>query len=122
MAKIIVIGAISTKDKNAYNCLKLLGISKDNVDFYSDYKKIKNINFSFLRNSTRYSDVLLCSIPHKMVGTEGYSSFIKMIEDNQSEFPQLIKIGNLKYSKDAFIKALLETKYYKERVLSENYV
>ena len=116
MAKIIVIGAISTKDKNAYDCLKLLGINRANVEFYTDYKKIKNINFSFLKNTAKYSDILVCSIPHKMVGIEGYANFVTMIEKNQTEFPKLIKIGNLKYSKNAFISALLETNYYKECV------
>ena len=120
MSKIVVIGAISTKDKNAYNCLKILGIDKANVIFYSDYKKIKNIDFNFLRNSNKYSDVLICSMPHKIVGIEGYASFAAMVEENQTEFPQIIKIGNMKYSKNAFINALMKTNYYKECVKNES--
>lgn len=116
-AKIIVIGSIEVKQKEVDGCLKTLGIDKDRVEFYTDYEKLTNMNFNFIKNNMNYSDVLVCSMPHKMAGIGDNSSFIQMIEDNTEEYPHLVKIedenGKLKYSNTAFKKALMKTNLYK---------
>ena len=116
-AKIIVIGEIQTKEKEVLGCLKSVGIDKNRVEFYSDYHKLKNTNFNFLRNNANYSDILVCAMPHKMAGIDGYNSFVSMVEDNKDEFPTLTKIGKMKYSNSAFKKALMQTNYYKKHAL-----
>lgn len=115
-AKIIVIGEIQTKEKEVIGCLKSVGIDKNRVEFYSDYNKLKNTNFNFLRNNANYSDILVCAMPHKMAGIDGYNSFVSMVEDNENEFPHLTRIGKMKYSNSAFKEALLKTNYYKNMV------
>lgn len=116
-AKIIVIGEIQTKEKEVLGCLKSVGIDKNRVEFYSDYHKLKNTNFNFLRNNANYSDILVCAMPHKMAGIDGYNSFVSMVEDNKDEFPTLTKIGKMKYSNSAFKEALMQTNYYKKLAL-----
>lgn len=113
MAKIIVIGQIETKEKEVLACLKSLGINPKMVEFYKDYNKLRNKDFSFLRNNVNYSDILVCAMPHKMAGIEGYNSFVSMIEDNVEQFPTLTRIGKMKYSNTAFKEALLKTNYYR---------
>lgn len=111
-SKIIVIGSVTTNTKDITKILRTLGIDKSRVEFYSDYTKLKHTDFSFLRNNEHYSDILVCAMPHKMIGTEGYSSFVAMVEDNPNEYPALIKIGKMKYTNSAFKKALLKTNFY----------
>ena len=117
-SKMIVIGSIEVKEKEVLGCLKAVGIDKNRVEFYTDYDKLTNMNFSFLRNNFNYSDILVCAMPHKMGGIGDNASFISMIEKNQKEFPTLTKItdesGNLKYSNSAFKKALIKTNMFKE--------
>lgn len=117
-SKMIVIGSIEVKEKDVLGCLKILGIDKNRVEFYTDYEKLTNTNFGFLRNNFNYSDILVCAMPHKMIGIGESSSFISMIESNPKEFPTLTKIadesGNLKYSNSAFKKALIKTNMFKE--------
>ena len=117
-SKMIVIGSIEVKEKEVLGCLKAVGIDKNRVVFYTDYDKLTNMNFSFLRNNFNYSDILVCAMPHKIGGIGDNTSFISMIEKNPKEFPTLIKItdesGNLKYSSSAFKKALAKTNMYKE--------
>ena len=115
-AKIIVIGSIEVKQQEIKACLKNVGINPDRVEFYSDYEKLPNIDFSFLRNNMNYSDILVCAMPHKMKSIDGYSSLTSMIEDNQNEFPKLIKIGEMKYSNTAFKEALRKTNYYQDMI------
>lgn len=117
-SKIIVIGNIEAKEKEVIGCLKAVGIDKTRIEFYSDYEKLPNINFGFLRNNFNYSDILVCAMPHKMTGIGNNTSFISMIENNPKEFPTLTRItdesGKLKYSNSAFKKALIKTNMFKE--------
>lgn len=117
-SKMIVIGSIEVKEKEVLGCLKSVGIDKNRVEFYTEYEKLTNMNFNFLRNNFNYSDILVCAMPHKIGGIGESSSFISMIENNQKEFPTLIKIvdesGNLKYSNSAFKKALIKSNMFKE--------
>ena len=117
-SKMIVIGSIEVKEKEVLGCLKFVGIDKNRVEFYSDYEKLTNTNFGFLRNNFNYSDILVCAMPHKISGIVDNASLISMIESNPKEFPTLIKItdesGNLKYSNSAFKKALMKTNMFKE--------
>ena len=117
-SKMIVIGSMEVKEKEVLGCLKALGIDKNRVEFYTDYDKLTNMNFSFLRNNFNYSDILVCAMPHKMSNIGDNASFISMIENNPKEFPTLTKItdesGNLKYSNSAFKKAIVKTNMYKE--------
>lgn len=123
-SKMIVIGNIEVKEKEVLGCLKSVGIDKNRVEFYTDYEKLTNINFSFLRNNFNYSDILVCAMPHKISGIGDNASLISMIEKNPKEFPTLTKItdesGNLKYSNSAFKRALIRTNMYKE-INNESY-
>ena len=124
-SKMIVIGSIEVKEKEVLGCLKTVGIDKDRVEFYSDYEKLTNTNFGFLRNNFNYSDILVCAMPHKISGIGDNASLISMIENNPKDFPTLIKItdesGNLKYSNTAFKKALMKTNMFKE-INSNEYI
>ena len=117
-SKMIIIGDGKVNRDDIFSCLKELEFDKNRIEFYDDYNKLKNINFGFLRNNCKYSDILICGIPHKMSGIGDNASLISMIEKNPKEYPTLTRItvegGTLKCSISALKKALMKTNMFKE--------
>ena len=93
------------------NIARKYGIKENRIEFELDYARLTNYNFSKLRNSMVYSDVLVGPMPHKVEGIEGFSSFLAMTEANPEEFPKIIKLessNELKITKNTFRKVTLE--------------
>lgn len=114
-AKILVIGASQITQKDMEVIAKRNGINPKRLEFHLDYTENKHFDIGNLRNNYNYSDVIIGPIAHKIVGTEGYSSAIAMIEHNSSEFPKLNKAtdGNqLKITKTSFERCIKNTQLY----------
>lgn len=66
----------------------------------------------------KYSDILVCAVPHKMKNIGEYPDMISMIEHNQEEFPLLNKItnesGELRFSISGLKKAIEKTNIFKD--------
>ena len=119
--KILVIGQLAGK-LNDYimNAKKKLGLSADSFEFVSDYNKITNYNIERLRYSDTYSDIICGTIPHSIKGMGDNTSIISLIEQNQSEYPKLVKASAneaLKLSINSFIEAIKKTRYFEEIVV-----
>ena len=117
-AKILILGAVTSKKNDIEKTFKNIGIPPSRVEIIEDYEKLPGFNVEKLRNSTRYSDILVCAMPHKMKNIGDYPDLISLIEHNQSEYPLLNRItneaGELKFSINGLRNAIMKTKIYKE--------
>lgn len=116
-SKILVVGDSAISKDMLINIARKYGIKENRIEFELDYTKLTNYNFSKLRNSMVYSDVLVGPIPHKVEGIEGFSSFLAMTEATPEEFPKIIKLessNELKITKNTFINGLLESRLYND--------
>lgn len=117
-SKVLIIGAVNSNKNDIYKTFKKMKISPDRVEIIEDYEKLPGFNAEKLRYNTRYSDILVCAMPHKMKNIGDYPDLISMIEHNQSEFPLLNRItnesGELKFSINGLRKAIMKTKIFKD--------
>ncbi len=114
-AKIIIIGDAKITKKDMEVIAKRNGIHPDRLEFHLDYEKNKHFDMRKLKHNFNYSDIIMGPVAHSVVGTEGYSSIVAMIEHNPSEFPKLNKaIANneLKITKASFEECIRNTQLY----------
>ena len=104
--------------RDRFKIFKNIGISPDRVEIIEDYEKLPGFNAEKLRYNTKYSDILVCAMPHKMKNIGKYPDLISMIEHNQSEFPLLNRItneaGELRFSINGLKKAIQKTRIFKD--------
>lgn len=117
-SKVLIIGATNVNKNDIYKTFKKINISPDRIEIIDDYDKLTGFDVEKLRNSMKYSDILVCAMPHKMKNIGDYPDMISMIEHNQAEFPLLNKItnesGELKFSINGLKKAIEKTKIFKD--------
>jgi hypothetical protein len=117
-SKVLIIGAINSNKNDIYKTFKNIGISPNRVEIIEDFDKLPGFNAEKLRYNTKYSDILVCAMPHKMKNIGDYPDLISMIEHNQAEFPLLNRItnesGELRFSITGLRKAIEKTRIYKD--------
>lgn len=100
-----------------------LGFTPDQFDFIPHYDN--RFDFSSLRFSDKYSDVLLGAMDHKKVGIGDNNSALSMFENHPDEYPNAIacrtKTGELKITKESLRNALMQTQAYAYMVSSGVY-
>lgn len=108
-AKVIVFGTDGLKRKDLIGIITSLKLDKNKFEFV-EYSEATNKNFDVLRESSKYSAVLLGPTPHSVVGKGDFSSIIARIEKEKEFYPYFIRLadktGNLKISKTCFREAL----------------
>lgn len=112
---ILILGDSRLKVEDLKKILIENNLPIDNFKFKLDYKK-GDFDFEDLRYSSKYSELMIGPIAHKVKGTRGYSSGIALIEENKDKYPRLIKLrsnGELKITGESFSKGLKETYLYK---------
>lgn len=116
-SKILIVGnSMISKDK-LVAIAKKYGINEKFLEFELDYNRLHNYDFSKLKNSINYSDVLVGPIPHKTTGIDGFSNFLAMANAQPDKFPKIIRLESskeLKITKESFIKALQSTRLYND--------
>ena len=121
-AHILVVGGVNIKKKDIDGICKSLSIDPERLDYVS-YDEATNYNFGNLKYSNKYSDVIVGPTPHMGKGIEGYNSIISFIEGNSSSCPRLTRAvdsNSLNINKTSLTKALTETRFYKEYVVSND--
>ncbi len=116
-SKILVIGDSQVNCDILMRVAKHYGISESQIEFILDYDKLKHYNFEKLKCNTRYSDILVGPIAHKVKGIENCSSFLAMVEANPKDYPKVIRLNNsngLKITKTSFQEGLEKTRLYCE--------
>lgn len=116
-SKILIVGQVNIKDKDIKGICKTLSIDSNRLD-YIDYVEATNYDFSNLKYSNKYSDIIFGATPHKGKGIANNNSIITMLESNSSEYPNVIRAvssNELKITKTSFKDALKKTKIYCER-------
>lgn len=114
-SRILVIGSSMVNKDDMIGIAKRIGISSNKLEFELDYDRLTNFDFGKLRNSIVYSDILVGPMPHKVLGIDGYSSFLAMVQDNIEEFPKVTVLesaNGLKITKESFKNGLLNTRMY----------
>lgn len=116
-SKILVVGQ-SMVDKDIMIAIaKKYGIRENRFEFELDYDKLTNYDFSKLKNSVTYSDVLVGPMPHKVSGIGDYSSFLTMTDAEPENYPKIIRLASaneLKITKETFRNALINTRLYND--------
>ena len=113
-AKILIIGQINIKAKDINGLCKSMGFNPEQIDYVS-YNEATNYNYENLRFSNKYSDVIFGATPHKGKGIEDNSSIINFLENNKSEFPNIIRAtdsNGLNLNKTTLKSSLLKTRLY----------
>lgn len=113
ISKIIILGQLSIDKKDVNNVFNKLNICPKSVEFVS-YKEAVCFNYIKLKNSKKYSDIIVGPLPHKGNDIGEYSSIITMLERDQS-FPNVIRAttsNELKLTKNSLINSLLKTNKY----------
>ncbi len=115
-SKILIVGHLNIKKKYIDGICKNLNIDSERLDYVS-YDEDTNYNFGRLRYSNRYSDIIFGTTPHKGAGIGNNSSIIAMLENNQEEYPKVIRAtdsNELKLTKTSLKEALTETRIFLE--------
>lgn len=116
-SKILVVGDSRVNKNDLIGIAKKIGIRENRLEFELDYNRLHNYDFSNLKNSMTYSDVLVGPLPHKVEGIEGFSSFLSMVDDSPEDFPKVIKLeasNELKITKESFKNGLLNTRLFND--------
>lgn len=117
-SKVLIIGAVNANKNDIYKTFKKISIPPDRIEILDEYEKLTGFDVEKLRNSMKYSDILVCAVPHKMKNIGEYPDMISMIENNQAEFPLLNKItnesGELRFSISGLKKAIEKTNIFKD--------
>lgn len=119
-SRILVFGDLAGKKNVFQGVAKSIGIPKDNIEFINDFKELKRINVTKLRNSSNYSDIIYGPTPHSQVGMGDVSSLLADMRNNPSVYPRIIEAtanNQLKISKTEFEKAIRKTRYYEKIIL-----
>lgn len=116
-SKILVVGDSRVNKNDLIGIAKKMGIRENRLEFELDYNRLHNYDFSNLKNSMTYSDVLVGPLPHKVEGIEGFSSFLSMVDDSPEDFPKVIRLeasNELKITKESFKNGLLNTRLFND--------
>jgi hypothetical protein len=112
--KILVLGSLAGRVKDYQIVAKKCGVPEDNIEFISDYDRLKGFSLTKLENSNVYSDVIYGPNPHKQVDMGDKSSMLAEMMRNPARYPRVIKcISNdkLKISISGFRDSLSNTRY-----------
>jgi hypothetical protein len=108
--KIIVLGGSECPEKRLLGVAKELGFDKNRFEFCLDYEEVVRYNYRKLQCQPQYRVVLVGPIPHKTLGTSGYSSVITALE-KESWYPRVERLTAneaLKITKSNFKAKLME--------------
>lgn len=107
--KILLMGALSMKEKDMKGCFKTCGISESRIE-YVEYDDVTNYDISHLDNSIEYRLILIGPVPHKAKGMGDESSVIVSLENNPNvtKVRKLYSGNQLKITKQSLKDALTE--------------
>lgn len=107
--KIIVIGQSEVKPDVFYAIAKKLGIDKDRLELYLDYKAAKKFDFKKLQWQPSYSLIMVGPMPHSGEEKGEFGSIIAAVEQTDG-YPPVVRLGTneLKITKSNFRSKLQE--------------
>ena len=112
--KVLVIGKSEVEQKYLERIVESLNMDVGQFDFRLGYEH--NFDFSTLKNSTTFSDVIVGAMGHKQKGGGDSNSAISELELNPYKYPNVVKClttaNKLKITKQSFHDAILNTNAY----------
>ena len=108
--RLLVIGASKlSPDKLGAIARDYLGFEKNDFEYALEYDRVPDLNK--IRYGSRYAAIIVGPVPHKVTGLGDNTSIIQKLK-NEKGFPPVYQVrtesGELKYTKDTFLKALEE--------------
>ena len=108
--RLLVIGASKlSSDKLGAIARDYLGFEKNDFEYALEYDRVPDLNK--IRYGSRYAAIIVGPVPHKVMGLGDNTSIIQKLK-NEKGFPPVYQVrtesGELKYTKDTFLKALEE--------------
>ena len=112
--KILVIGEPQIRIDDIYQIAKLYGFNMKNLDLYTEYDKIKNLDITRFKNTNKYCGIIVGPIPHNVKGMN-YDSFLaKTLSEAENEYPYwkkcITEAGEFKITRNSFDNALRDIK------------
>lgn len=106
--KILVLGGTDVSPNVLLGIAKKLNIDPNRFEFCLGYDEAKRFDNTRLKGSNKYAVIIVGPMPHKTVGTYGYSSAITAME-RDGGYPPVLRAGNneLKLTKTSFRECLL---------------
>ena len=116
-SKVLIIGQPHISVDEIFIVAKQFGFNKKNLEMYTDYDKMKNLDIRRFRNTEKYEGIVLGPIPHSVKGKD-YDSVLASILSSTDGYPYWIKCmtesGEFKMTRTAFEKAMEGIRFYKE--------
>lgn len=106
--KILVLGEADVRSDKLIGVAKSLNIAADRLELRLGYDEAKRFDTRSLRYSDKYAVILVGPMPHKSVSSNGYSSMIAAMEQEDG-YPKVVRVGQngeLKMSKSGFRSSL----------------
>jgi len=111
--RILILGELAGSKKDYQMRAKKMGFPADHVEFI-DYQQAGRFDAENLKDSGEFSDIICGPIPHRIIGIEGASSLLALMERNPSRYPRLNRAsanGKLKITITGFEQCLMKTRY-----------
>ncbi len=107
--KVIVIGQSEVKQDVFYAVAKKLGLTKERLELYLDYKDVKNLNLKKLQWQPQYAVIMVGPMPHSGEEKGEHGSIIAALEGTEG-YPPVVRLGSneLKITKSNFRNKLQE--------------
>ena len=108
--KIVIIGNLHFNREIVYEIAGKLGVERNQIEIFDDYKKLKGVSFRHIQDNNRYIGVLIGEVPHSTKNTENYNSTTNMFA-REKGFPpcEILSTlsGKLKATKTSLKIALM---------------
>lgn len=114
--KVLLIGACKITVKDIKNAIKECGMKPTKFDIITDYEETKKFDFGLLKNSMKYSCVILGPTYHSVRGVRGYKSISQRF-DLEEGFPKKFELRKDKgISLEKLNEVLLEVKKFASKL------
>jgi hypothetical protein len=101
--RFLILGASKLSKSEVCKVASMFGIDKEQLDIYSDYSKIKRLDWKKITQSNKYSAILKGPIAHKVRGLEFLSE-----KTSESKIHYLKTAHQLKITKQSLESAFTE--------------
>lgn len=92
--KILIVGSLHFNREMIYGIAGELGIDRNQIEIYDDYKKLRKTGFNHMRNNPHYAGILVSEVPHHTKDTENYNSATGLFSREEG-FPPCEMISTL---------------------------
>lgn len=117
-SKILVVGQPVVNLDDLYKVVNELGYIVDNVEFHTDYDKLKNLDITRFKNTEKYQGIVVGPIAHQIKGMNYDDVIAKTLSDQSQNYPFwkkcITESGEFKITRSSFYRALKDIRLNQE--------